>query len=160
VLLALQLLRAPGAAALEVLVAASANPRLMLGEQVPVASDAAPQQRLEAVVARGGEGLMLHHREALYRPGRSDALLKLKPYLEGGARVIAHLPRQGRYEGMLGSMLVEEPDGTRFRLGTGLTDAERADPPPIGSGVSFKHHGRTKNGLPRFASFLRPADDL
>jgi DNA ligase-1 len=146
--------------ALEALVAESANPRLKLAQQTPVADHAALQERLERVVARGGEGLMLHHRDAIYRPGRSDRLLKLKPYFEGEATVIEHLPGEGKYAGMLGSMLVEEPDGTQFRLGTGFTDAERAAPPPIGSEVSFKYHGRTKNGLPRFASFLRVADDL
>jgi len=145
---------------LEELVAASANPRLKLAEQTAVANHAALQERLERVVAKGGEGLMLHHRDAIYRPGRSDQLLKLKPYFEGEATVLEHLPGEGKYAGLLGSMLVEEPDGTRFRLGTGFTDAERADPPPIGSVVTFKYHGRTKNGLPRFASFLRIADEL
>jgi DNA ligase-1 len=148
------------AEALEELVAASPNPRLKLAQQTRVADHAALQARLEQVVAEGGEGLMLHHRDAIYRPGRSDRLLKLKPYFEGEATVLEHLPGEGKYAGMLGSMLVEEPDGTRFRLGTGFTDAERAAPPPIGSEVSFKYHGRTKNGLPRFASFLRVADDL
>jgi DNA ligase-1 len=148
------------AEALETLVAASTNPRLKLAAQTVVTDHDTLQKRLQRIVAAGGEGLMLHHRDALYQPGRSDDLLKVKPYLEGEATVIEHLPGQGKYAGMLGSMLVAEPDGTRFRLGTGFTDAERADPPPIGSEVTFKYHGRTKNGLPRFASFLRVADDL
>ncbi len=58
----------------------------------------------------------------------------------------------------LGSLLVQEIDGDRFRIGSGFSDAERADPPAIGSIVTFKYHGRTKNGLPRFASFLRMAE--
>lgn len=148
------------AQALEELVAASPNPRLKHAQQRKVADHDALMMWLEQIVAAGGEGLMLHHRAALYQPGRSDRLLKVKPYLEGDATVIEHLPGQGKYTGMMGSLLVEEPDGTRFRLGTGFSDAERAEPPPIGSLVSFKYHGRTKNGLPRFASFLRVADDL
>jgi DNA ligase-1 len=55
--------------------------------------------------------------------------------------------------------LVEDADGTRFRLGTGFTDAERAEPPAIGSLVTFRYQGRTKNGLPRFARFLRVRED-
>src|SRR3546814_7039587 len=35
---------------------------------------------LEAVVAGGGEGLMLQHQDARYRVGRSGGLLKYKPY--------------------------------------------------------------------------------
>jgi len=56
---------------------------------------------------------------------------------------------------MLGALLVETSDNIRFRLGTGFTDQQRRDPPPIGSLVTYKDYGRTVNGLPRFASFLR-----
>ncbi len=147
-------------AALEHLVEQAPSVRLRLAHQHPIADHEALQAQLERIVAAGGEGLMLQRRDALYQPGRSAALLKVKPYFEGEAVVLEHLPGQGKYTGMLGSMLVEEPDGTRFRLGTGFSDAERAAPPPIGSLVTFKYHGRTKYDRPRFASFLRVADDL
>ncbi|MEA3639747.1 MAG: DNA ligase [Lamprobacter sp.] len=146
--------------ALEQLFAQAPNARLQLAHQHPIADHATLQARLEQIVAAGGEGLMLHRRDALYQAGRSAHLLKVKPYLEGEAVVLEHLPGQGKYEGMLGSMLVEEPDGTQFKLGTGFSDAERANPPPIGSVVTFKYHGRTKYDRPRFASFLRIAEDL
>ncbi|HEX7030671.1 MAG TPA: DNA ligase [Gammaproteobacteria bacterium] len=112
------------------------------------------------VVAAGGEGLMLHHRDARYRAGRSDRLLKYKPYEDAEARVIGHVPGQGKYEGMLGALIVERPDGLRFRIGTGFTDAERADPPPAGSWVTYRYNGFTSNGLPRFARFLRVRHDV
>ncbi|MFW5723552.1 MAG: DNA ligase [Halochromatium sp.] len=147
-------------AALERLLEPIPNARLQLAQQQSIADHEALQARLEEIVAAGGEGLMLHRRNAAYQPGRSTALLKVKPYLEGEAVVLEHLPGQGKYAGMLGSMLVEEPDGTRFKLGTGFSDAERASPPPIGSLVTFKYHGRTKYDRPRFASFLRVAEDL
>ena len=38
------------------------------------ADDQTLQRHLAAVTAKGGEGLMLHHQDALWRPGRSDAL--------------------------------------------------------------------------------------
>lgn len=142
------------------LVAASPSPFIGLVEQTPVTDRASLMARLEQVVAAGGEGLMLHRRDAEYRAGRSSDRLKLKPYHEGEARVIAHLPGRGRHAGRLGALLVEEPDGTRFRLGTGFTDLERESPPALGSRVSFKHHGRTVHGRPRFASFLRLAETL
>lgn len=142
------------------LTAAMDQAHVGLVEQTPVADHAALMARLERVVDAGGEGLMLHRRGAPYRAGRSDDLLKVKPYLEGDARVLAHLPGRGKYQGMLGSLLVQLPNGKQFRLGTGFTDAERADPPPVGSMVSFKYHGLTRHGLPRFASFLRITDDL
>lgn len=141
--------------ALERLPADTPNPHITPVEQFRVADHADLMARLETVVAAGGEGLMLHRADSFYRAGRSDDLLKVKPYLDAEARVIAHLPGKGKYEGMMGSLLVEEPSGRRFRLGTGFSDAERRSPPPIGSLVTFKYHGRTRNGLPRFAGFLR-----
>ncbi len=111
--------------------------------------------RLAATVAAGGEGLMLHHQNARYRSGRSDALLKLKPFDDAEAIVVGHTQGEGKYTGMVGALVVETPDGQRFRLGSGLTDAQRADPPPIGSVVTYRFNGLTVHGTPRFARFLR-----
>ena len=122
-------------------------------EQFRVGSEAELMARLETVVAEGGEGLMLRDGRSLHRAGRSDDLLKLKTYQDAEAVVVAHLPGKGKYRGMLGSLLVEMPDGRRFKLGTGLTDVERRDPPPVGATVTFKYTGTTVNGIPRFASF-------
>jgi DNA ligase-1 len=68
---------------------------------------------------------------------------------------VAHLPGKGRNQGRLGALLLEMPDGQRFALGTGFTDAQRAAPPPVGTLVSYRFRDRTPKGLPRFASFLR-----
>lgn len=114
---------------------------------------------LREVVDGGGEGLMLHHRDAVYRAGRSDGLLKLKPFSDAEARVVGHTPGRGRFTGMLGALVVERPDGLRFRLGSGLDHATRADPPPIGSQVTYRYSGYTARGVPRFARYLRPRHD-
>lgn len=116
--------------------------------------------RLDAIVAAGGEGLMLHHRDARHRIGRSDDLLKYKRHDDAEARVIGHTAGRGKYQGMLGALIVERPDGLRFRLGTGFTDAQRANPPPIGSWVTYRYNGLTANGVPRFARFLRIRHDM
>ncbi|MGY1408651.1 MULTISPECIES: DNA ligase [unclassified Luteimonas] len=123
------------------------------------ADAAALQARLRAVAAAGGEGLMLHHRDARYRAGRSDGLRKLKPHADAEARVVGHTPGRGKYAGMTGALLVERADGVRFRLGSGLDDAQRAAPPPVGSLVTYRYNGHTGNGVPRFARFLRVRDE-
>lgn len=48
------------------------------------------KKRLDAVVRAGGEGLMLHRADALYETGRSDVLLKVKPWQDAEAVVIGH----------------------------------------------------------------------
>lgn len=140
---------------LQQVLADSANPSLVPVEQVRIVHHADLMARLNAVVQAGGEGLMLHRDGADYRAGRTDDLLKVKLYQDAEARVIEHLPGQGKYAGMLGALLVEDADGRRFRLGTSFTDAERRNPPPLGSLVTYQYRGHTDKGIPRFASFLR-----
>lgn len=120
------------------------------------ATDAAQlQRRLQEITSAGGEGLMLHRGDSLYRAERSDDLLKLKLYQDAEAQVIAHLPGKGKYTGMLGALLVQNAGGVQFRIGTGFTDEMRRRPPPIGSWVTYSYHNVTGRGIPRFARFLR-----
>ena len=58
----------------------------------------------------------------------------------------------------MGALELQTPAGLRFRLGTGFSDAQRSDPPPIGSLVTYRYRDLTPSGRPRFASFLRVAD--
>jgi len=113
------------------------------------------QALLDKTVKMGGEGLMLHRGASLYKGERGNDLLKVKPYDDAEARVIEHLPGKGRHSTRLGALVVETPDGKRFRLGTGLTDAERENPPAIGTWVTYRYNGLTAKGLPRFARFMR-----
>lgn len=123
--------------------------------QFRVKNEAVLNLKLKQVVKIGGEGLMLHRDDAEYVTGRSDVLLKLKLLLDAEATVIAHLPGKGKYKDKLGALLVEAQDGMRFKLGTGFTDAQRENPPKIGSIITYTYHAKTKNGKPKFASFLR-----
>ena len=145
--------------ALEDVVAAQASPFLAVVPQHRVRDRRALQRLLDVTLAAGGEGLMLHRADAAYLAGRSPALLKLKPWLDDEARVLAHLPGKGRHRGRLGALLVERADGQRFRLGSGLSDAEREQPPPLGSVVSFRYRSLTPAGLPRFPIYWRLRSD-
>lgn len=130
-------------------------PWLGMVEQVRLPDAPALQRKLDEVVRGGGEGLMLHHTDAFYEAGRSPTLLKVTPWLDAEARVVAHLPGKGRQKGRLGALRVEMPDGKRFAIGTGFTDAQRGNPPPIDSLVTYRYRELTRNGIPRFPRFLR-----
>ena len=142
-------------ARLRKLLGATETSSIRLVEQFRVADNAELMAMLNRIVASGGEGLMLRKGDSYYRRGRSNDLLKLKIHQDAEAVVVAHLPGQGKYTGMLGSLLVEMPDGSRFRLGTGFSDETRRRPPPVGTTVTYRYYGKTLNGIPRFASFLR-----
>ena len=137
------------------IVATTNWPPLVAVEQFRLANNAALKRKLNDVVRAGGEGLMLHLADASYITGRNDALLKLKPLDDAEATVIAHVPGKGKYAGMMGALQVETADGKRFQIGTGFNDAVRANPPAVGTLITFTYRGLTKNGLPRFASYLR-----
>lgn len=127
--------------------------------QSPVVDRSSLQKRMQEVVKAGGEGLMLHRADALYETGRSDTLLKMKPWEDAEAVVIAHQPDKGRNAGRLGALRVRTIDGREFSLGTGLTDRMRREPPPVGTVVTYRYRDLTRNGLPRFASFLRVREE-
>jgi len=135
-------------------------PWLQAIEQFRVSDRKVLASRLKEVVKLGAEGLVLHKADAPYVTGRNDVLLKLKPELDTEARVIAHLPGKGKYAGKLGALLLETPEGRRFRLGTGFSDSDRANPPPVGCLVTYRYRDLTSTGLPKFASFLRVREDL
>ena len=133
--------------------------QLVAVDQPPVVSAVALQRRLQAVLRAGGEGLMLHRADAPYHTGRSPALLKLKPQQDAEAQVVGHVPGRGRHTGRLGALRVRSEDGIEFLLGTGFSEAQRDTPPTLGSWVSFSYRGLTADGVPRFASFVRPRSE-
>lgn len=140
---------------LRTLVAQQGNPQLKVLEQVRVSSEQALEQKLQRITAAGGEGVMLHRAASLYQARRTADLLKFKLTEDDEARVIGYVPGEGKYRGELGALLVRMGDGREFRLGTGFSDDERRNPPPLGATVTFAYNGLTNTGLPRFARFLR-----
>lgn len=140
---------------LHALVAELALPWLQAVAQFRVRDHAELQARLHEVVEGGGEGLMLHRADAHWQAGRGDAMLKLTPWLDAEARVIGHRPGRGRLHGLTGALEVESADGRRFRIGSGLSDADRRRPPAIGAVVTYRYRERSAAGLPRFPVFVR-----
>lgn len=135
-------------------------PQLIAVEHFRLPDNAALKRKLADIVRAGGEGLMLHRADAPYVIGRNDALLKLKPLDDAEATVTGHIPGKGKYQGKMGALQVETADGKRFQIGTGFSDAVRANPPAVGAQVTYTYRGLTKNGMPRFASYLRVRENF
>lgn len=111
------------------------------------------------VEAKGGEGVILRDPASLYEEGkRTKSYLKFKSFDDNEAVIIGYKMGKGKYQNMVGSFEVEA-DGKRFFVGSGLTDEIRKNPPPIGSVITYKHSGYTKNGLPKFATLWRVRGD-
>ncbi len=136
------------------------SPYLQLIEQKSVTDHKALMQLLNQTVQAGGEGLMLHKADALYKAQRNDDLLKLKTYQDEEAVVISHIKGQGKFKNLSGAILVENKDKIRFKIGSGFSQAQRQNPPKIGSIITYKFYGKTKTNKPRFPIFLREKTDM
>ncbi|MGJ8673996.1 DNA ligase [Rubritalea sp.] len=130
-------------------------PWLRAVKQFRVSSIEQLHQQLLATVNAGGEGLMLHKGSATYQAERTRDLLKLKPHEDAEATVIGHIEGKGKFSGMLGALVVQLPGGRQLKLGSGFSDAQRKQPPKIGTTITYQFTGLTATGLPRFARFLR-----
>ena len=81
--------------------------------------------------------------------------MKLKKHQDAEAIVIGHTSGKGKYKGLLGAVEVKTVDGIVFNIGSGFSDAQRANPPKVGTIITFKYNGLTNAGIPRFARFWR-----
>lgn len=118
------------------------------------------RQELLRIEGLGGEGLMLRQPGSKYVTGRSATLLKVKTFHDAEALVVGHEAGAGRHKGRLGALLVQLADGTRFSVGTGFSDAERGNPPPVGSTIQFRYQELSDAGVPRFPSYLGVRQDV
>ena len=129
-------------------------------EQFEVKNHKDLQRKLNEIIKNGGEGLMLHKKNSFYQAIRNDDLLKFKAYEDEEAVIIDYIAGKGKFAGMLGAILVENKDKIRFKIGGGFSDDQRKNPPKIGTIITYKFYGKTKNNKPRFASLLRVRDEI
>ena len=97
----------------------------------------------------------LKHPTNHYRSGRNENHLKVKRFYDAEAVVVGHEAGKGKHAGRLGSLICIDSDGHKFKVGTGLTDADRRNPLSTGSVITYKFQDRTDAGLPRFPVFVR-----
>jgi len=113
---------------------------------------------LSEISETGGEGLMLREPGSLYEGCCSSTLLKVKTFLDDEAIVIGYEDGKGRHKGRVGSIILSWKD-KEFRVGTGISDKERGNPPSIGSKITFKYQELSTGGIPRFPVYGGPTID-
>ena len=137
-----------------------AGQNLKIIKQVKVKDNAEFEAFAEAVIAKSGEGAVVREPNAAYERGRSQNVLKYKKFNDAECVVVAHKVGQGKFSGLLGSVVCENlSDKKRFKIGSGFSDEQRANPPKIGSIITYKYQNLTAKGLPRFPVFLRVRED-
>ena len=63
---------------------------------------------------------------------------------------------------MVGALVCVSRTGKRFKVGSGLTDAQRhhSHAPKIGTVITYKYFELTTDGIPRFPTFMRERHDV
>lgn len=113
------------------------------------------QKEMKRVVSLGGEGMMIRDPKSKYEHRRTKTMLKVKEFHDDEATVIDHEKGTGRLENLMGAIVVKNKSGKTFKIGSGFTDKERAKPPKKGTVVTYRYFELTKDGIPRFPTFMR-----
>ena len=134
--------------------------KIVIIKQTALKDNAQLEKILDEIIAAGGEGVVLREPNAPYERGRSQNALKYKKFNDAECVVVAHKVGQGKFSGLLGSVVCENlSDKKRFKIGSGFSDEQRANPPKIGSVITYKYQNLTAKGLPRFPVFLHVRKD-
>tara|TARA_Y100000114_G_C11710672_1_gene303304 strand:+ start:248 stop:1039 length:792 start_codon:yes stop_codon:yes gene_type:complete len=115
-------------------------------------------KELKRITELGGEGLMLREFGSMYEGKRSKSLLKVKEFHDMEVKIIGYKNGTGKYKGKVGSFDCINKEGHKFNCGSGLTDAERDNPPEINTFITVKYFELSKEGIPRFPVFMRVAE--
>jgi DNA ligase-1 len=113
------------------------------------------EDRLNKIIEIKGEGLMLRKPKSLYENKRSKTLLKIKRAYDAEGIVVGYEQGKGRNKDRIGALCIQLPNGKKCKLGSGLSDENRENPPKIGSTVTYQYNELTDGGIPRFPRFLR-----
>ena len=154
-----------------------AGQNLKIIKQVKVKDNAEFEAFAEQIVAKGGEGAVVREPNVPYERKRSKNALKYKKFKDAECEVTAINAGTGKYAGLMGSVtckalsaagsnsdgqndeLLQPAHGVKFKIGSGFSDEERANPPKIGSIITYKYQNLTTKGVPRFPVFLRVRED-
>ena len=135
-----------------------ANPSefIRVVEQIEIKDNNHAFAFLDELVANGAEGVVVRDPNAKYISGRSSSILKLKKWHDSECEIVAINEGKGRLKGTMGSLnCVDIFSKIEFKIGSGFSDEMRANPPKIGTIITYKFQNLTKNNKPRFPIFLR-----
>ncbi len=130
------------------------SPVATLVEQTRCQSNAHLEAELERILKLGGEGLMVRKPGSHYERTRSSTILKVKKFLDMEVIVEDYEPGDGRHKGRVGALWVKLSTGVKCKVGTGLKDKDRDNPPARGSVITVKYQELTEDGALRFPVFV------
>lgn len=129
-------------------------PFIQIIPQLQVSDSKELMQKLDEITKLGGEGLVLRDKNEPYYTGRNQKAMKLKAYLDRECKIISYTQGEGKFTNQVGSIICQDEDKS-FKIGSGMSEDFRKNPPKLGTIITYKYFGLTKKGLPKFPTFLR-----
>lgn len=126
--------------------------------QIKIKSKYHLEQFLNQIEQKDGEGVVVRDPNTLYINKRTSKALKVKSFKDTECEVIGYTKGKGKFKGMVGAVKCKLENGIEFKIGSGLTNKTRKNPPNIGDIITFKYQELTKYGKPRFPVYLRIRD--
>ena len=111
----------------------------------------------EELLQRGEEGIILKDKRGIWEDKRTKSQIKFKGEMECDLKIVAVVPGEGKYEGMLGAILCESSDGVvKVSVGSGFTDEHRKTlgQEIVDKIVAVKYNMRIKNKAGEESLFL------
>ena len=107
------------------------------------------------IEAQKGEGIVVRDPNSLYINKRTAKALKVKKFKDSECKLIGFTEGKGKYFDKVGALICQLPNQIIFKIGTGMDDKFRNNPPKLGTIITFKYQNLTKYGKPRFPVYLR-----
>lgn len=148
---------------------------LKIVEQIKLKNTEEAFEHFYSIIAKGGEGVIVRDPESTWTPQRTRFGLKIKECHDAEGVVIGYIAGKGKLLGKVGAFIVQS-NNTIFEL-SGFTDLERAltsedwaiEHPgeripkeiaqgaifPIGTTITYKYRGLSKDGVPQEARYWR-----
>lgn len=133
-------------------------PFIQIIAQIQVSSTKELMDKLQEIQELGGEGIVVRDKNEPYYTGRNQKAMKLKPYLDSECKILSYNLGDGKFKNQVGSFLCQDKEKT-FKIGSGMSEDFRKNPPKIGTIITYKYFGFTQKGLPKFPTFLRIRKD-
>jgi len=109
------------------MVAGASTDKVRIAKTTMVNTIKVAQDLYQEKLAEGEEGIILKDPAGHWEDKRVKHQVKMKAELEADLRVVGFTEGTGKYEGKIGSLMVESADGkVKTSVGTGLSDEQRS----------------------------------
>jgi DNA ligase-1 len=128
---------------------------LKLIPQIKIKNQKHLKEYQKSLEDKGAEGVVVRDGTLSYYTGRAKDALKVKSYEDDECVVVGYKNGKGKYKDKVGAFLCQMKNEKVIKIGSGLSDNLRENPPKLGSEITFKYYGLTSKGNPRFPVFMR-----